>query len=193
MDRRKSGGIKQLALMAGLAMALGPLTALTVAAINEGSAGLPVITAQPEPRPTYDTTRISSSDYSGKMLADVAASSGSLDFFSSVLNAAEVDDMLRGDRQFTVFIPVNEAFSRIGGEQLSTILNDPARVQSLARAHVVPGRITATDLMSGTRVEALNGQEIASRSGAEITVNGASIIGSEVAENGIVHYVDRLL
>lgn len=177
----------------GLAMALGPLTAMSVSSVLNGTAGQPVVAESSDPLPNYDSTRQSTVDYSGKLLADIAAGSGSLDFFSSVLNAAEISQTLRGPEQYTVFIPVNDAFSAVGGDTLASMMNDPNRVKALAESHVVPGRITATDLMAETRLQALNGAEITSEVGADITVNGARIIGSELAENGIVHYVDRLL
>lgn len=193
MHAKSSFNYRPFVWAAGLAMALGPLTALSVSSVLNGTAGQPVVANVADPLPAYDNTRVSSSEYSGKMLADIAAGSGSLDFFSSLLQAAEIKDTLRGNEQYTVFIPVNEAFSAVGGEKLSSILNDPSRVQALAKAHVVPGRVTTTDLMSETRLRALNGHEITSQVAADLTVNGASIIGTEVAENGIVHYVDRLL
>ncbi len=181
------------AAAAALAMALGPLTALTVASVNEGTAGPGFVSAVASPGSTVTGVAGASGDYSGKSLSDVAASSGSLDFFSSVLSASQIKDMLRGDEQFTVFIPVNAAFSDLGGDRLSTLLNDPAQVQALAKAHVVPGKITVPEMMTGKQMKALNGDAVNVQAGAGLTVNGASIIGSETAENGIVHYVDRLL
>ena len=179
--------LRRLAMFAGLAMALGPLTALTVASIGNGSAGqytTGAAIAEVDPAaPAFE----------GKLLADVAASAGSLDFFSTVATAGQVKDLLRGSEQFTVFIPVNEAFSSVGGANLSSVLNDPAKVEQLAKAHVVPGRISTTDLLAGVQVQSINGNSIASSVGPELRVNGATVIGSEVAENGIVHYVDRLL
>ena len=177
---------RHFALAAALAMALGPLTALTVASISNGTNGYVPTTAA-----TSSGSQIS--PYQGKQLADVTAGAGSLDFFSTVLEAAEVKDLLRGDQQFTVFMPINEAFSSLGGESLSTMLNDPQRVKSLAQAHVVPGRVSATDLLNNAQLRSISGHQITAQVGSALTVNGASVIGSELAENGVVHYVDRLL
>lgn len=178
------------AFAAGLAMALGPLTALSVASLTSDGRVVSSDSIVPQ---SQNATRMVSSEYQGKRLADVTAGAGSLEFFSSVLEAAEVKNLLRSQEQFTVFVPVNEAFSALGGERLSTMLNDTEQVRRLAKAHVVPGRVTAPELMAETQLRSINGHEITSQVGAELTVNGASIIGSEVAENGIVHYVDRLL
>jgi uncharacterized surface protein with fasciclin (FAS1) repeats len=174
-------------MFAGLAMALGPLTALTVASVGNGTAG------EYTPSGAVAKSEVTAPSFGGKRLSDVAASAGSLDFFSTILTAGQVKDLLRGEEQFTVFIPVNEAFSGLGGANLSSVLNDPAQVEQLAKAHVVPGRISTTDLLTGVQIQSINGNNIASSVGSELQVNGATVIASETAENGIVHYVDRLL
>lgn len=183
----------RLALVAGLAMALGPLTALSVVALNHDDRDNLVAVTEIRQMQQNEAARDAITNVEGKRLADVAAGAGSLDFFGSVLDAADVGDLLRGQEQYTVFIPVNEAFSALGGEQLSSVLNNTDEVQRLAKAHVVSGRISTVDLMSEQRLRSINGHEITSQVGAELRVNGASIIGTEVAENGIVHYVDGLL
>jgi len=178
---------KRVALFAGLAMALGPLTAMTVASVGNGTAGRYAVAD-----PSLETAD-RYPEVGGKRLADVAASAGSLDFFSTLATAAEVKDLLRGPDQYTVFMPVNEAFAEIGGDGLSSILDDPARVKQLAKAHIVAGRISTTDLLAGIQAQTINGSTIMSRVGPGLTVNGATIIGSEIADNGMVYYVDRLL
>jgi uncharacterized surface protein with fasciclin (FAS1) repeats len=174
-------------LFAGLAMALGPLTAMTIASVENGTAGS-YVAAGPSTEAADLYAQVGE-----KRLADVAASSGSLEFFSTLATAAEVKELLRGPGQFTVFMPVNEAFSEIGGAGLSSILGDPTRVQQLAKAHIVEGRISAIDLLAGMQLRSINGSTIASSVDPELRVNGATIIGSEVADNGMVYYVDRLL
>lgn len=193
MSTEKTPTYRRFALAAGIAMALGPLTALSIASLNNDDGQNLVAETDASPLKKHDTTRYVTDEYRGKRLADVAASSGSLDFFSSVLDAAQVKELLRGQDQYTVFVPVNDAFSALGGETLSSMLNDTTEVKRLAKAHVVPGRVTATELMSEKRLRSINGHEITSQTGADVKVNGATILGTEVAENGIVHYVDRIL
>lgn len=193
MSATKSPIYRRIAISAGIAMALGPLTALSLASLDSPATMNPLAEASSAPLRAYDSTRHAAEEYRGKQLADVAAGSGSLDFFNGVLDGASITDLLRGNEQYTVFIPVNAAFAALGGEGLSATLNDADRAEQLAKAHVVLGRVTATDLMAEIRLRSVNGHEITSQAGAELRVNGASVIGTEVAENGIVHYIDRIL
>lgn len=192
MQREEPRKYHRLAIVLGLAMALGPLTALTLNSTDSGD-GVAGTLSERNPLASHDNTRTPSAEVSGKSLADVATASGSLDYFSSVLQASGVKEMLRADGQYTVFIPVNEAFRDLGPDSLSSLLRDDERARAMAKAHVVPGRVTATDLMGNRELQSLNGHRIASRAGADLTVNGATVIASEAAANGIVHYVDRVL
>ena len=90
--------ISRLAMFAGLAMALGPLTALTVASINNGTAG------EYTPSSAVAQSETTAPYFDGKRLSDVAASAGSLDFFSTILAAGQVKDLLRGEQGNDVFI-----------------------------------------------------------------------------------------
>jgi uncharacterized surface protein with fasciclin (FAS1) repeats len=128
-------------------MALGPLTALTLNSPGDDTGAIATVTAN-NPLAKHDNTRTPSIEVAGKSLADVATGSGSLEYFTSVLQAGGVKDLLRQDGQYTVFIPVNEAFEDLGAESLASLLRDDQRAKALAKAHVVPGRVTATDLMT---------------------------------------------
>jgi uncharacterized surface protein with fasciclin (FAS1) repeats len=63
----------------------------------------------------------------------------------------------------------------------------------LAKAHVGPGSVLTTDLLADVSLRSINGNSIASSVGPVFQVNGATVVRSEAAENGVVHYVDRLL
>lgn len=193
MNETKTPGYRRFALAAVVAMALGPLTALSLASLDRGYTRSAAASSGTATVLVYDSTRYAGAEYDGKQLADVVAGSGSLDLFNNVLAAADLAELLQGQDQYTVFIPVNEAFSTLSESQLAATLNDSDKVQRLAKAHVVPGRVTATDLMAATQLRSINGDEIVARVGADLTVNGASIIGTEVAGNGIVHFIDRVL
>lgn len=196
MNTRKLLTYRRYAMAAGLAMALGPLTALSVASLNNDLDGDRVASsgkATPARLVEYDSTLAVATDYQGKQLADVAEGAGSLDIFSNILTAADLGELLRGQEQYTLFIPVNEAFVGFSGERFSALLDDKAQVHQLVSAHVVPGRVTTTALMAEPRLRTIGGHDITPEAGPALRVNGASIIGSEVAENGIVHYVDGLL
>lgn len=187
----------------GLAMALGPLTALSLGSRYadeetwaRANAGLE--NAQPVSRlAAYGVSGDSAAlpDYaSGKTIVDVLAGSGVFDTFEEAIKAAGLDQKLSADEPFTLFVPSDEAFAKMSAEQRAALLADEA---TLAK-HVVPGRYTVTDLMEMQSARTLDGASIEVGPSANLNghlgVGGAELVQTNLfAANGIVHVIDRVI
>jgi len=182
-SKRVSNSMYGWILFGACAITLGPLAAPL---FGPGSGNLQASIGQ-----TGDPLAVH--DSASKQLLDIAANAGSVDVFGRVIQAANDANLLQVDGPFTVFMPMNEAFSAMTGEQLSSLLNDSDALRSFVKTYIVPGHVSATDLMAEKTVVSLAGEQIAARVGSEIQVNDANVIATEVAQNGVVHYVDRLL
>lgn len=75
----------------------------------------------------------------------------------AAVKAAGLVETLSGPGPFTVFAPTNVAFARLPAGTVETLLKteNRATLQSVLTYHVVPGRLTAADLM--TRIRAGGG------------------------------------
>jgi len=75
----------------------------------------------------------------------------------AAVQAAGLADTLSGAGPFTVFAPTNAAFERLPAGTVQTLLRPENRtmLQTVLTYHVVPGRLTAADLMQ--RIRAGNG------------------------------------
>ncbi|HEV2079512.1 MAG TPA: fasciclin domain-containing protein, partial [Allosphingosinicella sp.] len=71
----------------------------------------------------------------------------------AAVKAAGLVDTLSGPGPFTVFAPTNAAFARLPAGTVDTLLQPANRsmLQSVLTYHVVPGRMTAADLMAAIR------------------------------------------
>ena len=76
----------------------------------------------------------------------------------AAVKAAGLVDTLSGTGPFTVFAPTNAAFAKLPAGTVDTLLQpaNQSMLQSVLTYHVVPGRLTAADLMA--RIKAGNGQ-----------------------------------
>ncbi len=76
----------------------------------------------------------------------------------AAVKAAGLVDTLSSPGPFTVFAPTNDAFAKLPAGTVDTLLQPANRtmLQSVLTYHVVPGRLTAADLMA--RIKAGNGQ-----------------------------------
>ncbi|TVQ89165.1 MAG: fasciclin domain-containing protein [Chromatiaceae bacterium] len=133
------------------------------------------------------------SDVLGRRLPSPTERALSVEFFSSLLRAVSYGAMPSFDGAYTLFLPVDGAFSRRSGAELDALVHNPGALQALVGAHLVAGRVTAADLQAGAALQSLNGQPIAAERADQLQVNGATVIGTVELDNGIVHYIDRLL
>src|SRR6202021_2679802 len=71
----------------------------------------------------------------------------------AAVKAAGLVDTLEGKGPFTVFAPTNEAFAKLPPGTVDTLLKpeNKAMLTKILTYHVVPGRLTAADLMQMVR------------------------------------------
>lgn len=124
-----------------------------------------------------------------------AASLGSCDTFIRAVQAADLIGTLSGEGPFTIFVPSDEAFSRIPAAQLDALLKDPDQLAAVLRRHVIAGDLCASSLCERKQARAMAGSEIeVSAQGEEIRVNGAKVLSADLrCRNGRVHIIDQVI
>lgn len=126
-------------------------------------------------------------------VADTLARDPQLSTLNGLVQQAGLADMLRGSGPYTVFAPTNEAFKAVSAKTMDE-LKDPVRLKAVLSYHVLPARMTASEIRTGN-VKTANGAEIGlARAGDFVTVEDAMAQGPEVtASNGVVYAIDRVL
>jgi uncharacterized surface protein with fasciclin (FAS1) repeats len=127
----------------------------------------------------------------------------------AAVKAAGLVDTLQGAGPFTVFAPTNDAFGKLPAGTVDRLLkpeNKPMLTKVLTY-HVVPGRITATDLMdwvkkgNGTAVlKTVEGEPLrVTRNGDSLWIEDAKggrskiTITNVLQSNGVIHVLDTVL
>ena len=107
----------------------------------------------------------------------------------AAVQAAGLADTLSGPGPFTVFAPTNAAFAKLPAGTVNSLLKPEMRstLQSVLTYHVVPGKVTAADLMQ--RIRAGGGQaRLTTVNGGTLT---ARMMGNRVmlvdAKGGMSH------
>jgi uncharacterized surface protein with fasciclin (FAS1) repeats len=98
-------------------------------------------------------------------------------------------------REFTVFAPVDDAFSKLPAGELATLKRGAGSVQlvRLLTYHVVAGRI-APNKLGGTQMTVAGGNVKITGSGATLKVNGAGVIcGGIRTANATLYLIDTVL
>jgi uncharacterized surface protein with fasciclin (FAS1) repeats len=114
----------------------------------------------------------------------------------NAINAAGLFDTLSGKGPFTVFAPNDLAFAKIPDADLGALLKDKAALTGILTYHVVPGRVSANDVVNSDTLTTVNGKQltISTNEEGEVLVNGARVIATDIqTANGIVHVIDTVL
>ncbi len=125
-------------------------------------------------------------------IVDVAAKAGSFNTLVAAVQAAGLVETLKGDGPFTVFAPTDEAFARLPAGTVETLLMPENKDQlvALLTYHVVPGKITSSDLLSVVQAETVGGKALP----IGLRVGEATVIQADVAaSNGVIHAIDAVL
>jgi transforming growth factor-beta-induced protein len=129
-----------------------------------------------------------------------AASNGSFNTLVSLVVAADLDDALQGEGEFTVFAPTDEAFAKLPRETVKSLLESKNREQlaNILKYHVLPREISVSKRAPSHPLKSaptLSGEKVRfERSGSKVKVNDANIVIRNIrCSNGIIHVIDAVL
>jgi uncharacterized surface protein with fasciclin (FAS1) repeats len=137
-------------------------------------------------------------------IVDTAITAGDFTTLVAAVQAAGLEDTLRGEGPFTVFAPTDDAFAALPAGTIETLLEDPAGdLTDILTYHVVPAAVPAADVVE------LDGQAVTTVNGAAITIgvaddgsvtltdaagNDVAVVATDIqANNGVIHVIDAVL
>ncbi|MGZ8544406.1 MAG: fasciclin domain-containing protein [Flavisolibacter sp.] len=135
-------------------------------------------------------------DESQKDVVKVAVGSKDHTTLVAALKQAQLVDDLSNAGPFTVFAPTNAAFDAVPKETLDNLMKDENRadLENILQYHVYVGVLKPEYMQDGQTFNQVNGDNVTiKKTGDKLTVNGANIIASIPASNGIIHVVDAVL
>ncbi|WP_235296378.1 fasciclin domain-containing protein [Portibacter marinus] len=142
-------------------------------------------------------------------IVDIAASNDQFSTLVAAVKAAGLVETLKSEGPFTVFAPVNAAFSKLPEGTVSTLLKPESKdkLTKILTYHVVAGEFFAKDIINAIsssggaiELETVYGDKIVAK-----LVNGSVIITDETggkitvtstdveASNGVIHVIDSVL
>lgn len=146
--------------------------------------------------------------YANRNIIENAVNSRDHTTLVAAVRAAGLVETLSGPGPFTVFAPTNAAFARLPAGTVETLLRpeNRAMLQSVLTYHVVPGRLTAADLMAriraggGTaRLTTVQGGTLTARMSGNAVVltdargGTATVTQADVMQsNGVIHVTNAV-
>ena len=127
-------------------------------------------------------------------IVDTAVSAGQFNTLAKALSEAGLVETLKGTGPFTVFAPTDEAFAKLPAGTLEALLKDKAKLTAVLTYHVVPGKVTAADVVKLTEATTVQGQSIKINTMGGVMVNDAHVVKTDVmASNGVIHVIDKVI
>ena len=129
---------------------------------------------------------------------ETAAANPNLSMFTKMVETAGIGDELKGEGPFTVFAPSDAAFEQVPDAMLEGWLK-PENKETLARLirfHVIPSKVTASDLEGKTsELDTLSEQKMTvDGNSSPIFVEEGAIETADVeADNGVIHIIDAVV
>ncbi|MCD0171642.1 fasciclin domain-containing protein, partial [Deinococcus sp. 23YEL01] len=127
-------------------------------------------------------------------IAQIVMADPNFSTLATAVEAAGLGQTLMGG-QYTVFAPTNAAFAKLPSDALAMVLNDPALLRAVLLYHVVPGKVTAKQVMGMSMGKtAQGGSFMVTVSGGKVMIDNATVTKADVmACNGVVHVIDTVL
>jgi uncharacterized surface protein with fasciclin (FAS1) repeats len=132
-----------------------------------------------------------------KDIVDTAVAAGSFKTLATALQAAGLVETLKGQGPFTVFAPTDDAFAKLPAGTLADLLKpeNKTKLQRILTYHVVPGRVTAADVVKVRSAKAVSGDTIDIKAdGGSVMVDNARVTKTDItASNGVIHVIDAVM
>jgi uncharacterized surface protein with fasciclin (FAS1) repeats len=135
-------------------------------------------------------------DDSQKDVVKVAVGSPDHTTLVAALKAAEYVDVLSNAGPFTVFAPTDEAFKKLPPGTVEDLVKpeNKDKLRTILEYHVYVGGMKTEMMRDGQTIGQASGHNATIKvENGKYMINGANIVASVPASNGIIHVVDAVL
>ncbi|MFZ4635484.1 MAG: fasciclin domain-containing protein [Saprospiraceae bacterium] len=130
-------------------------------------------------------------------IVETAVANGSFKTLVAAVTAAGLVETLSGAGPFTVFAPVDDAFSALPEGTVETLVlpENKDQLTSILTYHVVAGKVMSTDLSDGMKAKTVNGEEITIHlKDGKVLINDAEVVSADIeTSNGVIHVINKVI
>jgi uncharacterized surface protein with fasciclin (FAS1) repeats len=128
-------------------------------------------------------------------IVETAVSAGSFKTLVTAVQAAGLEETLKGKGPFTVFAPTDEAFAKLPKGTVEGLLQDKTKLAQVLTYHVVAGKVMAGDVIKLDSATTVQGQSVQfGRNNGSVTVDKANVVKTDIAcSNGVIHVIDAVI
>ncbi len=128
-------------------------------------------------------------------IVDIAVEDGRFETSVAAVQAAGLEDALKGEASLTVFAPTDEAFAALPEGTIETLLGDIITLTDILLYHVVDGKLMASEVVGLNQAQTLQGQFVDVMVDMDkVMIDNAQILIADIeASNGVIHVIDAVI
>jgi uncharacterized surface protein with fasciclin (FAS1) repeats len=130
-------------------------------------------------------------------ILDTAIAAGNFNTLVTAVQAAGLEDALKGPGPLTVFAPTDAAFAKLPAGTVESLLKpeNKAKLTAILTYHVVPGAVKAKQVTKLNEAKTVNGAMVkVSTKGGKVMINDANVVKADIpASNGVIHVIDKVI
>jgi uncharacterized surface protein with fasciclin (FAS1) repeats len=128
-------------------------------------------------------------------IVETAQAAGGFTTLLTAVEAAGLVDTLKGEGPFTVFAPTDAAFAALPAGTIEALLADTEALTEILLYHVVPGQVTADQVIQLDSAQTVEGSTITIRvEDGTVFINDAQILTTDIlTSNGVIHVIDQVI
>lgn len=128
-------------------------------------------------------------------IVDTAANAGDINTLVAAVKAAGLVDTLTAKGPYTVFAPTDEAFAKLPAGTVDNLLANPDKLREILLYHVVPGKVTANDVVKLSKATTAEGSDVKIKvANGVVKVDNANVVATDIeTSNGIIHVIDTVI
>ncbi len=130
-------------------------------------------------------------------IIETAVANGQFTTLVTAVTAAGLVETLSSAGPFTVFAPVDAAFSALPAGTVESLIAPEAKetLTGILTYHVIAGKVKSTDLTDGMKAKTVNGADVTiTMKDGKVFVNDSEVIIADVeTTNGVIHAVNKVI
>ncbi|OYP29807.1 fasciclin domain-containing protein [Rhodopirellula sp. MGV] len=134
---------------------------------------------------------------SEKTIVETAVEAKKFNTLVAAVKAGGLAELLSSDGPFTVFAPTDEAFAALPDGTVETLLKpeNKAKLVSILKYHVVPGKVTASQVVKLDEAKTAEGSTVSiTTKGDTVMINKSKVVKADIeCSNGVIHVIDKVL
>ncbi|MCT7956760.1 fasciclin domain-containing protein [Laspinema palackyanum] len=127
-------------------------------------------------------------------LIETAQELGQFKTLLTLVESADLLDLLKSPGPYTVFAPTDEAFAALPSNTLANLREDMSKLKKILCYHVLNGDVRTDNLEELASAETVEGSVVGVDTSNGIQINDAKVLSADrLTDNGVIHAIDKVL